>query len=650
MRRRICHCLVLTLGFCVQRLHVLLLVLLCAAVPQLALGSRRFDGTSQVSLRMGEHALTDPSGCNLNPNWTCWRTFYRNSWQSSPLPSQAPLPLTQPFLSGSTFVANASALTVLLPATAPFLRGHSYVIEIADVLRNINATGMFNLTSFDLGAGGGGRVWMTPYEASGSMLRTVAAVARGPLASNNLTSPTYSWYNTDNSSVSRIRIVGTRMTTSRVALTFNGNSSAIPPTPTPPPPPPPTPASNQTDPDIDLRRWLGYDAMVESPSPPTKSNVDWTVPRRIGYMANTRDVLDVLQRQMMYSVLNDNLRAPNVDDTGSKIASHNLTAFQCSSEHSNDGDRLACYLHNGDRLQAAWVFYNATYKTAIAYKAYMDKERSSGREPAFPRSSNWSFVPGMAEVALWTQQIMQATWDNQITNTLPTTCYWDSKSSQTNFNCLGMFKTYKSTDGDGNYFDQGVAARIEPVINDIFPILVHFAHLWDSAFLRLSRVRVQAAFRARWSKPDGETFTADIRYRDTWLDKMYVGTSMGSRATSSASLCAAFMLRSEQILKDRKQWDPLTDPVTVTDVENGRFTNEFLLSASKNVSEGFLKLHQAYGLIEFQTDYTQQDTWGMDMLPVIMTYVCRLHSRWAEEIEHFRTHAINLSRSLVHVL
>lgn len=552
--------------------------------------------------------------CQLNSSWVCWRDYYRTVPTGSPMPSRTPLSSRAVLVSDQSepIATNTSGTTIFLSVANPLLRGRPYKVDVVAVLRSLNATGLWNLTSMDLAAGGAGRVWVTPFDSLGTMLRTDTTVATGPLSVSNMTKSTYSWFNAGNTVVSALRILAAETTSLRVALTFNGNSSAIPTPPTPTPTPTPTPISNQTDPDIDLRRWMGYDALTESPYPPPRSTLDWTVPRRAGYLANTRDVLDTFQRKFAYDSYGDNPKPSAV-----RYLYGSLT-YDCAGQ-SIVGDRLRCWVLGFASIDLEWVYKNATWNTAFKYKEYVDGQRAVGREPVFPQYSNWSFVPGMQTVATWTQQVIQAMWDNQHMSTVPDTCYWDN-TSKSNFNCLGMFLTFSSSSQGLRYHEQ-IDARTENVINGLFPMLVHFAHLYDSTFLRLSRVRVQAAFRAKWGKPVEDRFLADLQYRTSWLQKLYVGTSIGSGAIASAALCASFMLRSEAILKARGHWNEETDPVKVRNVENGRFTNQFLLSAAKNVSEGFLQLHRTYSLLEFQTDYTQESGWGMDMLPVVMTYV-----------------------------
>jgi hypothetical protein len=262
-------------------------------------------------------------------------------------------------------------------------------------------------------------------------------------------------------------------------------------------------------------------------------------------------------------------------------------------------------------LSPQWVFYNATYLTSQAYKQYMDAQRALGIEPNFPRNSNWSFVPGMDRVRTWTQQIFQALWDVQHMSSTPTP-YWLDGNQQVEFNCMGMFHTYEKYGGKISGRDQW--------IRSLFPVLVHFAHLYDTSFLRLSRTRVQAAFRGRFLGPS-DPFVYSFTEPNSVFKKMSVGTSIGSWAISEAAVVASFMLRSESILRTRGDWSDGIDRVNKTDLVNGTLTNEFLLEVSKNVSQAFLNAHRKYGLSEYQTDYVQQNDWGLDLLPVAMTYV-----------------------------
>jgi len=212
----------------------------------------------------------------------------------------------------------------------------------------------------------------------------------------------------------------------------------------------------------------------------------------------------------------------------------------------------------------------------------------------------WVMLPGVQKAASTLEEILDIWWNmQQMNHTIANRA--DGKS----FDGFGYFRSFVGDTVDGLPLD----ARDYASVGEIFwPMVLatHFAQVLSNAALRRARKHIGALLSAHLYSM--ESIGLDMPYPYIRLDpdpffgldyrafesQMYPG---------SVSVAAAFLLRSEGVLKSRPGvWTP-QDNITVTNQTAGEFTPADLKSLSFAIVSAYVGWYDKFGIQEFLGDY-----------------------------------------------
>jgi hypothetical protein len=252
-------------------------------------------------------------------------------------------------------------------------------------------------------------------------------------------------------------------------------------------------------------------------------------------------------------------------------------------------------------------FAQLATRVGAAYRDWLLQVGSGSDQMEVP----WLKLPGMSSttglpsVLTSLNGYLQAWWDIQVMSPVPNKYF-------------GLFRA------DGEVWNRGVGDNVHHTAHmvDILPILVHFSHLLYSWDLRTARTRVQAMLTGllmRYYYPHPEqdfTFWPDASRPMQW-EVGRIGHVLNTLA--AITLSQSFMVRSKAILESRNDWTD-ADQVTVTIESEGRFTDTKLSDLSLTAAQAMSQALDQWGLVEFQTSYTDEPTFQLRILPIILAY------------------------------
>jgi len=317
----------------------------------------------------------------------------------------------------------------------------------------------------------------------------------------------------------------------------------------------------------DWTRILGYDPLYSGLIVPETSDAS-SSPLWAGYQANFKDVL---------------------------LSFYGLVGKTQPGYNNQNQDRVTQWKQGGD-WSARWVCQNATANAGAAIADWLIRQKTTGVTTDQQRL-DWRAIPGLPAVGAWVESVFQAWWDIQ-----------NMEQGSTGF---GWF-----ANKDDVYNSTALLPQNTDMIFSNYPLLVHFAGLLSDDFLRTSRVHAGAAYAGLLNGvPNG--FVQDPLHPEKW-EIGRIGLS--SQTMLAFCIAASFQITSEWHLRDRGTWNDATDGISTTVPSAGLFTNDYMKTMCEKGANQMLADLQRYGLVEFQTDYTEDPVWALWTLPTLMTY------------------------------